>query len=92
MKEEATRWINECAYCSRQLKERDDYMDLSPSGPVFYYPKASARAAQSLPVFRVVCMDCQERRARLFALGDFGEPVAAGQDLGASFDGGRAGF
>ena len=74
MKVETSRWIKECAYCSRVVEDQDAYSDLAPSGPVVYHAPSPLRPGRSLPVLQVVCEDCQEERAR-FALGDYGSPV-----------------
>ncbi|OGL65212.1 MAG: hypothetical protein A3J27_06935 [Candidatus Tectomicrobia bacterium RIFCSPLOWO2_12_FULL_69_37] len=80
MKAEASRSIKKCAYCSRVVKDQDEYTDLTPSGPVVYDVPSSLRPGPSLPILQVVCGDCQEERVR-FALGDYGSPVPAGKSL-----------
>jgi len=84
MKAEATRWIKECAYCSRLVEDRDTYFDLAPSGPVVYEPRNPDQRA--LPALQVICAECHEERLR-FALGDFGGPVG---DRNLAFEAWRA--
>lgn len=77
MKAEASRWIKECAYCSRAVEDQEAYNDLAPSGPVVFYAPSPARPGRSLPVLQVVCEECQGVRAR-FALDGLGSVIDAG--------------